>query len=37
MSESSFSGEFFRITDIVKTYRVGDEPFNALKGVSLRV
>ncbi len=37
MSESSYSGEFFRMTDIVKTYRVGDEPFNALKGVSLRV
>ncbi len=37
MSESSFSGEFFRMTDIVKTYRVGDEPLNALKGVSLRV
>ncbi len=37
MSESSYSGEFFRMTDIVKTYRVGDEPLNALKGVSLRV
>ena len=37
MSESSFSGEFFHMTDIVKTYRVGDEPLNALKGVSLRV
>lgn len=36
MSESSYSGEFFRMTDIVKTYRVGDEPLNALKGVSLR-
>lgn len=37
MSESSYNGEFFRMTDIVKTYRVGDEPLNALKGVSLRV
>lgn len=37
MSESSYCGEFFRMTDIVKTYRVGDEPLNALKGVSLRV
>ena len=37
MSESSYSGESFRMTDIVKTYRVGEEPFNALKGVSLRV
>ncbi len=37
MSESSYNGEFFRMTDIVKTYRMGDEPLNALKGVSLRV
>ena len=37
MSERDYGDEFFRMTDIVKTYQVGDEPLNALRGVSLSV
>ena len=37
MSEQNYQGDFFKMTDIVKTYQMGDEPLNALKGISLSV